>query len=816
MALPTLKSATLIPDDDVFSSQSFSGPSKPSIPNDDAFSSRSSSSSPKPSHSSPTKVAPSIQWIQAFHVVLVFLLPPFDKNAAYYESKHCETKATCSFHDMLREYERGKMEEDDEEIPIMQRRREGDFIILSNRRSDWRNPSDGPTHGWKGSDTAEFAIVDPMLLDEIVSDYRGIWRKCIPRHPDERRERVRDIENEFCSWQQEHLAPQLQEGNNNSQRSVTLHGKLHAEVEKLRFVLQLLKKMMNPQTQSTDPANTAPSNLREDMLAAHMRLAHKGWDSIRRNATSPCHTATDGIEKGSLSDHTLLPPDKRIRHDASAKEQSHNDEIIKKASTHNPFKGSLPKTRDARLQYVQRLEESYKIWREESPVPSLVQHNILEAFEQLIRQTLDLLLRNNIDRPQTEKQLSFFLDLLQKRWAEFHGMTVMYTPIIMMQESRNDGNDDGSLKDYDSCATVGSYAYMIPQEDQLVSKPKRKKTDVPDQKQPKKIKTKHCDSEIKEERANREETHAPPSPVPLGRSKTVLSDSHFEKTFLALPRDYDDDDEMSQLSAPFAPRLDPNPIRSDATRALFRATDLADMSQIQYWIVQGASLYCQDDFGYSPLHRAAAGGNLEILQHLRLWGCHPRQANHAGEYPVHVACASGHTEATEFLLETTLQPGRDKDRVSSYSSLVDGQGRTLLHHAAWNGHITVARLLLKQFGAKSIINLTDKNNLTARHYALLDGHDEMLEFLDEMGAVADAFDPKSLHQACAEGRLGWVQWIVDSQNADLYAREGGRTPLECAEQAGHEHVANWIRSYLNGPINARKLLEKEHGVLRAS
>ena len=78
------------------------------------------------------------------------------------------------------------------------------------------------------------------------------------------------------------------------------------------------------------------------------------------------------------------------------------------------------------------------------------------------------------------------------------------------------------------------------------------------------------------------------------------------------------------------------------------------------------------------------------------------------------------------------------------------------------------------------------------------GQAETVQYLDGLGASRDGtFNPKSLFDACSTGRLGLVQWIVESTYADLSAKDKqGRTPIECAREAKHTKVVEWLEACL--------------------
>ena len=413
------------------------------------------------------------------------------------------------------------------------------------------------------------------------------------------------------------------------------------------------------------------------------------------------------------------------------------------------FEGKLPTTPESRLKFVGLLKEAFHLWKETSLVAPKMRPNLLLAFEKLLFHTEDWLKMKTPNPKTTERTVTMFLGLLQERWLEFLDKTDLYTPILLMNEERSNDNlrmdesdevedaktDDQGI-DHNSSRAVASYGFMHESK-------------------------------------------------PLAEGTLPLRSVQFKDVEC-------EDDEFSQVSIPFDRWIDENPLYSDATKGLFFGIEQGDMNRVQHFIANGATVKGLDEFGDTPGHRAAEYGHVGILQHLRLHGCDIYLRNATGELPAHLACAFGHLEASEFLVRLMRS-----DKSLSYESLVDNRGRTLLHDAALHGHVNIARLLFNHFGAARILNVTDHDNLTARHYALLGGYMDMVSFLDEKGASMDSFDPTNLHQACATGRLGLVQWLVESQYLDWQAKDArGRTPLDCALQAGQTHVAQWIQESL--------------------
>ncbi len=195
------------------------------------------------------------------------------------------------------------------------------------------------------------------------------------------------------------------------------------------------------------------------------------------------------------------------------------------------------------------------------------------------------------------------------------------------------------------------------------------------------------------------------------------------------------------------------------------------------------------EIGYlsrTPLHAAASSGNVDILRMLMdlnvgLNAMIPI----SGETPLHLAASRGHLQAVQWLVEGLAQSDRETQLYDSmvrqhyYQSWTDDlltnltstrrlsgkaedissaresmselqslcgryadidirtrEGRTALHLAASNGHVTTVRFLLET-GAK--INLADKNRYTALRLAAEHGHLNVVKLLLTAGADLDSY-----------------------------------------------------------------------------
>ena len=124
----------------------------------------------------------------------------------------------------------------------------------------------------------------------------------------------------------------------------------------------------------------------------------------------------------------------------------------------------------------------------------------------------------------------------------------------------------------------------------------------------------------------------------------------------------------------------------------------------------------------------------------------------------------------------------------------DGDGRTLLHYAAREGHLEVVKYLINKGS-----NINEKDNYGGRiplHYAAMNEHLEVVKYLINKGANIDEKDNRgvtALHQAIYWGRLNVVKFLVRN-GANIHERNNeGKSPLEETAYAGDtEGVRNYL------------------------
>jgi len=135
------------------------------------------------------------------------------------------------------------------------------------------------------------------------------------------------------------------------------------------------------------------------------------------------------------------------------------------------------------------------------------------------------------------------------------------------------------------------------------------------------------------------------------------------------------------------------------------------------------------EFGSSPLHWAAGGGHVEIMEMLLAKGANIEAKDKDGMTPLHAAAAKGQAAAVKLLLDK----GAD---VNSRRN----DGATALHGAALLDRTEVLPLLI---AAGADVNAADHGKITPLMCAALAGSKTEIDALLAAGAYMDACDAKN-------------------------------------------------------------------------
>ncbi|KAL3873072.1 hypothetical protein ACJMK2_036231 [Sinanodonta woodiana] len=191
-----------------------------------------------------------------------------------------------------------------------------------------------------------------------------------------------------------------------------------------------------------------------------------------------------------------------------------------------------------------------------------------------------------------------------------------------------------------------------------------------------------------------------------------------------------------------------------------------------------------DNMRRTPVHCAAASGNIALLSYLIDSGTDPWSTTAEEETLLHVACFKGMLEMSLQLIQTypsmlhqvdkkkrtPAHCAAESDSIDLLSYLIDcgtdpwcktSQEETLLHKACLGGHIEMSRHLVQRY--PTMLHQVDNMNNTPAHYAADRGNIALLIYLIECGTdpwCKTSEEETLLHMACLNGQLEMSKHLV--------------------------------------------------------
>ena len=185
-------------------------------------------------------------------------------------------------------------------------------------------------------------------------------------------------------------------------------------------------------------------------------------------------------------------------------------------------------------------------------------------------------------------------------------------------------------------------------------------------------------------------------------------------------------------------------------------------AEVNMLLEAGIDMRVTDEHGRNALFSAAESGNLVLLRALLEQGLDPMKKDDTGEIPLSVAVRCGNFSVAECLLGKTENP----------ALVVDNEGSTLLHKAAWGDMPGIARQLIDGYGIPPEVR--DNAGRTAVHVAAYQGSCKMLKYLlMEKSADVNAADNEGrtpLFSGAYNSNLRALK-ILCEQGADLSAKD---------------------------------------------
>eukprot|EP00898_Chlorokybus_atmophyticus_P004643 jgi/Chlat1/517/Chrsp103S00991 len=196
-----------------------------------------------------------------------------------------------------------------------------------------------------------------------------------------------------------------------------------------------------------------------------------------------------------------------------------------------------------------------------------------------------------------------------------------------------------------------------------------------------------------------------------------------------------------------------------------------------FLIERGAVVNAKDPTGQTALHWASVRCSLEVADLLLRNGANLEARDTNGYTVCHVAAQYGHTA---FLYMLATKWSADVD-------VLDNDGRTPLHWAAYKGFPDPIRLLLFM---DVRINLPDREGCTALHWAAIRGNGEAITMLIQVGSsellsAADATGSTAAQLAAEKGHSYLASTMRKARHAkDQRGCFGARGPCGWAASCG--------------------------------
>ncbi|KAJ4970600.1 hypothetical protein NE237_003699 [Protea cynaroides] len=235
--------------------------------------------------------------------------------------------------------------------------------------------------------------------------------------------------------------------------------------------------------------------------------------------------------------------------------------------------------------------------------------------------------------------------------------------------------------------------------------------------------------------------------------------------------------------------------RTREEHGLFSAVQIGDLETVITLLERDPSLLYQSSIydKLSPLHIAAAYGQIEVMSFLLDQSIHPDIVNRYKQTPLMLAAMHGKISCARKLLEAGAN-------ILMFDSV---HGRTCLHYAAYYGHSECLQAFLsaahsshvaESWGFARFVNVRDATGATPLHLAARQRRPDCVHILLDSGALVSASSggygyPGStpLHLAARGGSMDCVRELL-AWGADRLQRDSsGRIPYMVAMK--HKHGA---------------------------
>lgn len=197
----------------------------------------------------------------------------------------------------------------------------------------------------------------------------------------------------------------------------------------------------------------------------------------------------------------------------------------------------------------------------------------------------------------------------------------------------------------------------------------------------------------------------------------------------------------------------------------------------------------------TPLHLAAAAGQMEVCKLLLELGANIDATDDQGQKPIHAAAQNNYSEVVQLFLEThpSLVMATSKD------------GSTCAHIAAAQGSVTVIEELMK-FDRQGVISARNKlNDSTALQIAAEGGHAEVVKALVRAGASVTEENRAgftAVHLAAKNGHGHVLEVMRSSNSLRVVSKKLGVTALHVAAYFGQADTVRELLTYIPGTVKS--------------
>ncbi|XP_067668072.1 serine/threonine-protein phosphatase 6 regulatory ankyrin repeat subunit A-like [Haliotis asinina] len=227
----------------------------------------------------------------------------------------------------------------------------------------------------------------------------------------------------------------------------------------------------------------------------------------------------------------------------------------------------------------------------------------------------------------------------------------------------------------------------------------------------------------------------------------------------------------------------------------------------------------RDKTGKTPVMYAVQHGNKKVVDLLVRHGCNLSVVNDLGRNILHAACLSDNVDIVENLLSRGIAEIDGRDRMERtpvmYAaekgnkkvfdllvskgcnlSVVDDQGRNILHAACLSDNVDIVEYLLSR-GIADMESRGEDGN-TPVMYAAEQGNRKVVDLLVSKGCnlmVVDDLGRNILHAACLSDNPDIVDDLLSRGITDIESKDRmGRTPVMYAAEQGNEKVLDLLVS----------------------